>query len=531
MTNSKLRAILYVSAAAAVLTGCGADDVASPGEGNVVIITPPAPPPAPAPTPAPTPTPTPAPTTPTGPAAACPTGTTNIGLVGPNDEARACQIPNQISGTVNLQNIDGVVYSISGRVQVGSDVGGDGQAAGGAAAQLNIESGVTVFAQSQTSFIIVNRGSQMNAVGEADAPIIFTSRANVEGTATDNDRGQWGGVLILGRAPISNCDAAGVAGGSAQCQQEAEGAGDNDRYGGNVAADNSGVVQYVQIRYTGRAANPNDELQGLTLAGVGSGTTIDFVQSHNSDDDGIEIFGGTVNQSHLIITGADDDGYDTDVGYTGAAQFVIGVQQPGAGDTMWEVDSDDDSGFDFTPRQDAVMANFTFIHELANDKAIHLRGGPDAKILNGVVVGTGFCLDVDTAQTVQAFGAGPDEDGPPVFQSVVFDCANGAFDTDSDAFEAMAFNSQGSGNDVPANSGNDEDFTNSLASVFINGANENGVAAAANVAQYSPFLIQVDYIGAVADANDTWYQSWSCNASYVSFNSPFTCANSPLTDR
>ena len=126
MTNSKLRAILYVTAAAAVLTGCGADDVASPGEGNVVIITPPS---APPPPPAPTPTPTPTPTSPTsGPAASCPSGTTNIGLVGPNDQARGCQLPNQINGTYNVQNLAGVVYAFSGRVEVGRDVGGDGDA-------------------------------------------------------------------------------------------------------------------------------------------------------------------------------------------------------------------------------------------------------------------------------------------------------------------------------------------------------------------------------------------------------------------
>jgi hypothetical protein len=518
MTNSKLRAILYVTAAAAVLTGCGADDVASPGEGNVVIITPPsAPPPPPAPTPTPTPT---SPTT--GPAASCPSGTTSIGLVGPNDQARGCQLPNQISGTYNVQNLAGVVYAFSGRVEVGRDVGGDGAASGGAAATLNIEAGVTLFAQSQTSFIVVNRGSRMNAVGEATKPIIFTSQANVEGTATDRDYGQWGGILLLGRGPISNCLGTGATGGSASCQQLAEGAGPTDFYGGNQSTDNSGTIQYIQIRYTGRAASPNNELQGLTLAGVGSGTILDYIQSHNSGDDGIEIFGGTANLRHLILTGADDDSYDTDLGFTGTTQFVIGVQNPGFGDRMWEIDSEDGAE-DATPRQDTTLANFTFIQQgRETSSAITARGGPDITLLNGVVKGPNTCLDIDSAQTVQA--TGPDENGPPRFRSVVFDCDGGAFNGDSDTFEADSFS-------TAAGTNNNADFTTSLQSVFINGANENGVTAVANIQSFSPFLQQVDYIGAVKDANDTWYRSWSCNASYVGFNSPFTCANSPLSDR
>ena len=374
-----------------------------------------------------------------------------------------------------------------------------------------------VYAQSAASFLIVNRGSQLNANGSENAPIIFTSRQNILGNTTDNDRNQWGGILLLGRAPISNC-IGNVDGGSADCQQLAEGAGPNDFYGGNVADDDSGTVRYVQIRYTGKASSPNQELQGLTLAGVGRNTTIDYVQSHNSGDDGTEIFGGTVQMRHFIITGADDDGFDTDLGWTGAAQFVINVQQSGSGDTMWEVDSDDDSAFDATPRQDAHLANFTFIHRKSDDKAIHMRGGPDAKVLNGVVVSTGFCLDVDQAETVQA--SGPDEDGPPEFYSVVFDCDAGAFDDDGDDFAEVAFNSTGDPN-------NDASFSNTLQSIFINGGNENGVTPVADVKQYSAFFTQVDYIGAVRDANDTWYQSWTCNASYVSFSAPMNCVDSP----
>lgn len=509
MTHPKFRAALLVGTAAVTLAGCGADDVASPGEGNIVVIpAPPAPPPPGPPPPPPPPS--------GGPADSCPAGTTDAGVIANN---RACQLPGLITGNLTLQDLDGVIYAMSGRVEVGVDVGGGGNAAGGNPGSLNIDPGVTVFAQSAASFLIVNRGSQLNANGTEAAPIVFTSRQNVLGSTTDADSNQWGGILMLGRAPISNC-IGNVPGGDPACQQLAEGAGPSDFYGGNAPNDDSGTLRYVQIRYTGQASAPNQELQGLTIAGVGRNTTIEFIQSHNSGDDGIEIFGGTANLRHIIITGADDDGYDTDLGYNGAAQFMINVQRSGAGDTLMEVDSDDDSAFDATPRQDVRLANFTFIHRKADDKAIHLRGGPDAVFLNGVVVGAGFCLDVDTAETVQTNG--PDENGPPTFRSVVFDCDNGPFDTDGDNFEAIAFASA-------ADPNNNRNFTNTLNSIFINGNAENSQDAVANIAQFGAFFQQVDYIGAVRDANDTWYQAWSCNASYVSFGAPVDCTDSPAT--
>jgi len=509
MLNKQIRSVLFATVAALAVTACGADDVASPGEGNLVVL------PSPTPTPAPTPTPTPAPGT---PAADCPTGFVNAGVLANN---RVCQIPNSIQTALTVPQRAGTIYSMSGRVEVGTDVGGDGAAAGGVSSSLTVEPGVVVFAQSATTFLIVNRGSKLNAPGTANSPIIFTSRQNIEGTTTDSDTNQWGGILLLGRAPISNCIGA-VAGGTAGCQQLAEGAGPQDFYGGNQAADNSGTISYLQVRYTGRAAAANKELQGLTLGGVGSGTSISYVQIHNSGDDGIEIFGGTVNLKNLIITGADDDSLDTDVGYKGAIQFVIAVQNTSGGDTMWEVDSDDDSGFDLTPRQDVKLANFTFIQRHDNDKAIHLRGGPDAAILNGVIVGPNFCLDVDQAETVQAADPAKDELGPPRIRSVVGACAGGDFDTDSDTFEATAFNAAG-------NTNNNFAFVSTLVSLFINGSNEAAVSPVANISSFSPDLTQVDYIGAVRDINDLWYQSWSCNASYADLGALRSCASSPVS--
>src|SRR3546814_2755499 len=137
----------------------------------------------------------------------------------------------------------------------------------------------------------------------ATIPSVFTSRAYVGGKATDTSQGLGGGIVLLGRAPISDC-LSGAVGGSANCQQNIEGA-TNALYGGATAADNSGRIRYVQIRYSGFEIAPGNELQGLTTGGVGSATVIDHVQIHNSSDDGLESFGGRQHMKNLVITGAD----------------------------------------------------------------------------------------------------------------------------------------------------------------------------------------------------------------------------------
>ena len=319
----KFRALLLLSVALP-LAACGPNDVASPGEGTIVV-----------PPPAPTPPPPPPPPGGGTPAASCPAGTTDRGVIA--SAFRNCEISGRINDDTTIQRLPGVIYSISGPVNVGTDVGGGGALAGGDPVTLTIQAGVTVFASSGNDYLVVNRGSRLLAVGTPTLPIIFTARSNVEGTATDQSHGLWGGIILLGRAPISDCNTA-VPGGDVNCQQVIEGT-TSSLYGGNLATDNSGQLQYVQIRYSGFAIAPGNELQGLTLGGVGNNTTIDHIQIHNSSDDGIEIFGGRPNLKHLVITGADDDNLDTDLGYRGTIQFVISVQKPtGDGDSVIEAD-------------------------------------------------------------------------------------------------------------------------------------------------------------------------------------------------
>lgn len=467
------------------LAACGPDDVASPGEGGFVGG-------GPAPAPAPTPSPTPAPGT---PAASCPDGTANVGTIA---NRRNCQVSGVITGNLTLQNLPGVIYSLSGGVRVGNDVGGDGNAPGGDPAILTIEPGTVIFGSSGADYLLISRGSQLFAEGTSTNPIIFTSRQNIEGTATDDSIGQWGGVVILGRAPTSDCIGGGAVGGSVDCQGAVEGVS-NAFFGGASPADNSGRIRYVQVRYSGFEVAPGNELNGITLAGVGTGTTFEYVQVNNSSDDGIEWFGGGVNGRYMVLTGNDDDSLDMDLGWDGALQFVIVLQRATGGDRIIEGDSPGNENS--TPRTHAHIANATFVSQRSND-AILLRGGMDFTLANSVVTGSPICLDVDGNGTMQAAGAGPEEAGPPRFESVFFSCPT-PFRDEADisgAAIAAAFN---------AGSNNTASGASTLTNLFVNGANENAVVGF-GLTSISSFFTATNYIGAVRNNSDLWFEGWTC---------------------
>ncbi|MDQ3081903.1 MAG: hypothetical protein M3R07_06790 [Gemmatimonadota bacterium] len=495
---TKLRSVLLLGTLVS-LAACGADDVASPGEGSFA-------PGPPGGTPPPPPPPPPPPSS--GPAPSCPALTTDRGVIA---NKRNCEISGTITGTRVIQNLPGTIYSLAGRVQVGTDMGGDpsNPLPGSVAGQLNIDPGVTIFGSGGLDFLIVNRGSQIIAEGTQNNPIIFTSRQNIEGTATDTSIGQFGGLVILGRAPIQRCNQPNVPGGSVNCQSQVEGT--TGLYGGATANDNSGRIRYVQVRFPGFEVSPGNELNGITLAGVGSGTTMDHVQVHNSSDDGFEWFGGTVNARYLVVTGADDDSLDTDFGYKGANQFIIVNQRSNGGDRIVEADTPGNGNS--TPRSYPKFANMTAVSRRSAD-ALLLRGGTDFALLNSVVTGAPICLDIDEAVTVQGANATLDEQGPPIFRSVFFSCPT-AFRDEADvpaAQIAAIFN----GNNNVANG------TSTLQSIFVNGPNESGVVAT-NPTSISAFFQNVPYIGAVRDQNDLWFLGWTCG---LGFGTP-SCTSVP----
>ncbi len=471
--------IALAMGASLALAGCGgADSVASPGEGSF----------AGGGTTTPT-TPT-TPTLPPGtPAADCPTGFANVGTVA-NATLRNCQLPQSITGNLVVPLRDGTIYSVSGRVDVGQDQGGDPNTpiAGRAKGVLTVEAGVKIFGSAGLDYIVVNRGSQIFAEGTATKPIIFTSKQSVEGTTGVDSIGQWGGLVILGRAPTSNCSGSGATPGTANCEAQVEGT--NAFYGGSSTQDNSGVMRYLRVQHSGFVIVANNELNGITMAGVGSGTTFDHIQVHNSSDDGIEFFGGNVNAKYLVLTGNDDDSVDTDVGYNGAMQFGIIVQRANGGNRAFETSS---AGTD--PRSNPKFANFTVVGRGGSGNDLFVANSSTKSVLiNSVLLQTATtagCVDIDDATTV------------PTFHSVALACGT-PFTNDSnvDATAVAAlFN---------AGTNNTSSLTSTLSGTFINGANETARPSYASITSLSSFFTNVSYIGAVKDANDTWWQGWTC---------------------
>jgi len=428
-----------------------------------------------------------------GAAADCPTGFANVGTVNAavGGTLRICQLPALITGNLVVPLRTGTIYSISGRVDVGQDRGGNVAApiAGALQGILTVEPGVRIFGSAGLDYVVVNRGSQIFAQGTAAAPIVFTSRQNIEGTAGADAIGQWGGLVILGRANISNCPGV-VPYGSANCEAQVEGT--NALYGGSNNADNSGTLQYVRVQHSGFQILPGNELNGITFAGVGNGTTVNHIQVHNSSDDGVEFFGGNVNVKHLVLTGNDDDSIDTDQGYNGHIQFAIVTQRATGGDRIIEASMA--ALATGNPRSRPTLSNFTFIARDGGGDAITLNSGTDYRLYNGTVTrpgATAACVDIDAATTTATF------------RSVFLTCTL-AFRDDSDVNAAAASAIFG-----PGANNNTANGTSTLTSVFINGANETAVTATDPVA-LNAFFTPVTWIGAVRNAADTWYSGWSC---------------------
>ena len=379
---------------------------------------------------------------------------------------------------------------------------------------------------SGSGWLNVNRGNTINANGTAARPIIFTSRDNVQGLNTANSSGQWGGVVLSGRAPVTDCIAPGATPGTTACERQVEGAAQPALFGGATPTDSSGSMSYVQIRYSGFVLSGDSELQALTTGGTGTGTQLSNIMSYNSSDDGVEFFGGQFNLRNLIVVGAEDDSLDTDTGVKVDMQNVIAIQRPGVGDTIIEADSSNGLEED-TPRQNTRISNATFIaNSGTGDQAIRIRGFADYTIVNSVLVdneGSTPCLRIDNPETLNRAANGAiDEAGPVVFNSFVLDCSVDFRDSSGGVTAAQIetrFN---------AGSNNDANFTNTLSMGFVNGTNENGVAVFDPTA-ISSFFQTPTNIGAVYPGNDTWIQGWTCNSATVTFDAAVSdCSSLPV---
>ena len=408
----------------------------------------------------------------------------------------------------NTYKLRGIVYVVDG-------------------AKLTIEPGVNIQGEkSSRGTLVITRGTQILANGTADKPIVFTSDAPTPAM------GDWGGIVILGRAK-TNSSYNGTAG-----LGEVEGGVNNSEglglYGGADDNDNSGILKYVRIEYPGYAFLPDKELNGLTMGGVGKGTIIDYVQVSDAADDSYEWFGGSVDCKHLIAYKGLDDDWDMDNGFSGRIQFGISMRDSSIADISnsngFEIDNDA-GGSTLLPQTGAVFSNMTVIGPRATltnfgnsnfRRAMHTRRNSAVSIFNSIIMGwpIGWNLDAGLGSPTDLNYAGAT---PKAFVANTILAGNNTQFTYTASASAPTgwtttdlqnyFNRAGGGNNVMTNA----------ADVLLNAAFKHDGSADWNPAAGSPaltgaefsnakvsnnFFTSTTYRGACA-SGDTWWKTWT----------------------
>lgn len=266
-------------------------------------------------------------------------------------------------------------------------------------ASLTIQGGTTIKGE-PGSALIVTRDAKIFARGRAKTPVVFTSSQPVGSRAT----GDWGGIVLLGNAPLN------------RPQAQIEGLEENDSrgaYGGSDNLANCGVMEYVRIEFAGFEISQDNELNGLTLGGCSATSILRYIQVHRGSDDGIEVYGGDVNFKYIVITGAQDDGFDWDKGYVGNTQFGIIQQYGDSGGTAFEGDSAGSSfrdrvDKDAEPRSVPSFYNMVLVGSRSNPKrnsAMVARSGSGLRFQNSIVMDfPGIVVDPRGASTGKLLG-------------------------------------------------------------------------------------------------------------------------------
>ena len=275
---------------------------------------------------------------------------------------------NTVLAAKNKYLIEGFVYVESG-------------------ATLTIEPGTIIKGDKSTkATLIIKPGAKIIAEGTKTKPIVFTSNQ----PKGSRNLGDWGGVIILGKARVNKSPATIE--------------GENlSTFGGSDDNDNSGILKYVRIEFGGIAFETDKEVNGLTLGGVGKGTTIEYVQVSHNGDDGFEWFGGTVSPKYLVSFKNLDDDFDTDWGYSGNVQYGFIYRDPKIADQCSCSDSNgfesdnDASGSDATPQTNAKFANVSIIIA---------EGTPDAKFRSAFRIRRNSAISIYNTLAVGAFPKG-----------------------------------------------------------------------------------------------------------------------------
>lgn len=268
-----------------------------------------------------------------------------------------------------------------------------------AGATLTIPAGTVIEGVGGTAaYIAVAQGGKINVNGTATAPVKMTS-----GLATKR-AGDWGGLVICGKAPINR-----VSGGASTAQAEVS----DLTYGGTISNDNSGSIKYLVVEYAGAAYNSEKEFNGVSFFGVGSGTTVQYVESYHGADDGFEFFGGSVNTSNLISIGNEDDQFDWTEGWNGTNTNWYGKLAFGKGNRGIEADNYE-FGFANTPISNPSITNISLIGPgsaadatvYAENDAFKLRRGTKVNITNVVVSAWKAGFNVEHDETIAFVGSG-----------------------------------------------------------------------------------------------------------------------------
>lgn len=289
----------------------------------------------------------------------------------------------ELSGNITTRTLDATKkYLLKGQVFVQ-----DGQT-------LTVPAGTVVFGEKRTKgTLIINRGGKLIANGTADKPVVFTSNQ----LPGDRDRGDWGGLIILGRASCNQIDPA------------IEGIDPAVFFGANpanvtsdkvaVENDNSGTLRYVRVEFAGIEISPNNETNGITMGGVGRGTVMEYCMVSYGGDDAFEWFGGTVNAKYLIVHSTWDDCFDVDFGWSGNVQFGVAVRYPSyadqSGSNTFELDNGPNDN-DVLPYTTGTFSNITGIGPIKNatstsnlsfQHSLDLRRRTAVSIFNSVFTG------------------------------------------------------------------------------------------------------------------------------------------------
>lgn len=356
---------------------------------------------------------------------------------------------------------------------------------------LEIEAGTQIKAQTGGfANLLITRGSRLEAIGTEDEPIIFSS---------DDDgfegNGEWGGIILHGYGLHNECLLAND--GVVPCNVDAE--GESGFGGGYQEDDDSGTLSYVVVTEGGFEFAPGNEINGISLIGVGSGTTLDHIQINGNADDGIEFYGGNVSAKYLVLTGNLDDSLDWDEGWQGNVQYLLTVQKF-AGTEGTGIEADTEGTTDFLSKP--TIANATFVFDTENDTGWVFKSSSGGFLLNTIGTVASGNTAVTDCVLVEGAGAQANIGDGLAFSNVIADCPNFG----DAGLEAGSLNViTGVAADLNAFYGSQ---AAQAAGQPINIANFN--AAYPESTADAAFLDDTDYIGAVDPAaTEGWFEGWT----------------------